>query len=55
MYSHTFLLNNFQKLFAVSNAIIITHCMLVLIKITCCRDGQLIWLAGHFEMTAFSG
>jgi len=24
--------------------------MLVLIKITYCRDEQLIWLAGHFEM-----
>jgi len=29
--------------------------MLVLTKITCSRDGQLIWLAGHFEMVAFSG
>jgi len=28
---------------------------LVLTKITCCRDGQLIRLAGHFEMAAFSG
>jgi len=29
--------------------------MLVLTKITYCRDGQLIWLAGHVEITAFSG
>jgi len=29
--------------------------MLVLTKITDCRDGQLIWLAGHFEMSALSG
>jgi len=29
--------------------------MLVLTKITDCRDGQLIWLAGRFEMAAFSG
>jgi len=28
---------------------------LVLTKITYCRDGHLIWLAGHFEMAAFSG
>jgi len=24
-------------------------------KITYCRDGHLIWLAGHFDMAAFSG
>jgi len=29
--------------------------MLVLIEITFCRDGQLIWLEGHFEKAAFSG
>jgi len=29
--------------------------MYVLIKTTYCRDGQLIWLAGHFEMATFSG
>jgi len=29
--------------------------MLVLIKITYCRDGQLLWLQGHFEKAAFSG
>jgi len=29
--------------------------MLVLIKITYCRDGQSIWLEGHFETAAFSG
>jgi len=28
--------------------------MLVLAKTTCCRDGQLIWLACHFDMAAFS-
>jgi len=25
------------------------------IKIAYCRDGQLIWLEGHFEKVAFSG
>jgi len=29
--------------------------MLVLKKIAYCRDGQLIRLAGHYEMAAFSG
>jgi len=29
--------------------------VLVLTKIIYCRDGQLIWLAGHFEMAAFIG
>jgi len=29
--------------------------MLVLIKITYYRDGQLIWLEGHFAKGAFSG
>jgi len=29
--------------------------MLVPTKITHCKDGQLIWLAGHFKMAAFSG
>jgi len=29
--------------------------MLDLIKITCCRDGQLMWLEGHFEKAAFNG
>jgi len=29
--------------------------MLVLIKMTYCRDGQLIWLEGHFEKAAFVG
>jgi len=29
--------------------------MLVLSKTTCCKDGQIIWLACHFEMAAFSG
>jgi len=28
--------------------------MLVLTKITYCRDEQLIWLTDHFEMAAFS-
>jgi len=28
--------------------------VLVLIKITYCRDGQLIWLGDHFEKAAFS-
>jgi len=28
--------------------------MLVLTKMTYCRDGQLICLAGHFELAAFS-
>jgi len=27
--------------------------MLVLTKITYCRDGQLIWLRGHIEKAAF--
>jgi len=27
--------------------------MLVLTKITYCRDGQIVWSAGHFEMAAF--
>jgi len=29
--------------------------MPVPIKITYCRDGQSIWLKGHFEKAAFSG
>jgi len=29
--------------------------MHVLIKITYCSDGQLLWLEGHFEKAAFSG
>jgi len=29
--------------------------MLVPIKLTYCRNGQLIWLEGHFEKYAFSG
>jgi len=29
--------------------------MLVLIKITYCGDGQLIWLGDHFEKVAFGG
>jgi len=29
--------------------------MLVLTKITYCRDGKLICLAGHIEVAAFSG
>jgi len=29
--------------------------MLVLFKIPYHRDGQLIWLEGHFEKAAFSG
>jgi len=29
--------------------------MLVLIKITYYRDGQLIWLEGHYAKAAFSG
>jgi len=29
--------------------------MLALIKITYCKDGELIWLVGHFEKVAFSG
>jgi len=28
--------------------------MLVLIKITYCEDGQLMWLKGHFEKFVFS-
>jgi len=28
--------------------------MLVLIEITYCKDGQLIWLGGHFQKAVFS-
>jgi len=46
-------LTNFRKLSAVSNTVSIVHFLLedvmpVLIKITYCRDGQSIWLEGHF-------
>ena len=57
-----FLLTNFQKLFTVSNTVsIVAHIFIkrcyacsTVITITYCRDGQLIWLMGHFEKVAFS-
>jgi len=47
-------LTNFRKLSAVSNTVSIVHFSLkdvmpVLITITYCRDGQSVWLEGHFE------
>jgi len=50
---------NFPKVFTVSHPVgIIAHkryyaCSAV-ITITHCRDGQLIWLKGHFEKVAFT-
>jgi len=57
---------NFQKLFVVSVSDTVTiavayifikrfYTCSTVIKITYCRDGQLIWLDGHFEKAAFSG
>jgi len=55
------LLTNFQKLFTVSNTVSIVVYIFIkrrcacstAIKITYCRDGQLIWLTDHFEKVAF--
>jgi len=57
-----FLLNNFQKLFTVSNAVtIVAHIFIkrcyafsTVVTITYCRYGQLIWLKGPFEKATFS-
>jgi len=58
------LLTIFQKLFTVSNTVIIVAAYMFIkrcyacptvIKITFCRNEQLIWLEGHFEKAAFSG
>ena len=57
-----FLLTNFQNLFTVSNTVtIVDHIFIkrcyacsIVVTITYCRDGQLIWLNGHFEKVAFS-
>jgi len=60
--ANLFLLTNFQKLFTVSNTVtIVAHIFIkrcyacsTVVTITYCRDGQLIWLKGHFDEVAFS-
>ena len=57
-----FLLANFQKLFTVSNTVtIVAHSFIkrcyacsTVVTITYCRNGQLLWLKGHFAKVAFS-
>jgi len=44
-----------QSLILLVLYIFIKICYAFLIKITYCRDGQLIWLDSRFEMPAFSG
>jgi len=56
-----FMLVNFQKLFPVSNAVSIAayifnkrcYACSVVIKITYCSGGQLIWLEGYFAKVGF--
>jgi len=57
-----FLLTNVQKFFTVSNTVSIVAQIFIkrcyacstVITITHCRDGQLIWLKGHFEKVTFN-
>jgi len=56
------LLTNVRKLFSASNTVSIVAYVFIkrcyacstVIRITYCRDGQLIWLKGHFEKIASS-
>jgi len=55
MHSHTFCwLTSRSSLQSLTPSLLLKDVMLVLTKITYCRDEQLIWLTDHFEMAAFS-